>query len=85
MQVIDIQPTPNPNALKFIVASAFPAGSHAFMNSKEAEKDAIAKEIFSLGEIASVFYMNSFLTVGKTPSGNWSELQPKITEVLARY
>lgn len=84
MQVIDTQPTPNPNALKFIVSGMFPPGSHAFMSAKEAEKDALAKEIFALGEVTSVFYMNNFLTVSKTPTGDWNALREGVVAILAK-
>jgi hypothetical protein len=84
MQIIDTQPTPNPNALKFIIGGSFPAGSHAFMSAAEAEKDALAKEIFSLGNITSVFYMNNFLTVSKSPDGDWNALQSGITAAVSK-
>ncbi len=84
MQIIDTQPTPNPNAVKFIVNGMFPAGSHAFMSAAEAEKDALAKEIFALGNITSVFYMNNFLTVSKTPSGDWNNLRDGILAAVSR-
>ncbi len=84
MQIIDTQPTPNPNAVKFIVSGTFPAGSHAFMSAAEAEKDTLAKEIFSLGNITSVFYMNNFLTVSKTPSGDWNNLRDGIFAAVSK-
>ncbi len=84
MQVIDTQPTPNPNALKFIVNGTFPPGSHAFMSAKEAEKDPLAKEIFALGDVTSVFYMNNFLTVSKTPTGDWNKLRDGILAAVAK-
>lgn len=84
MQILDTQPTPNPNALKFIVAGTFPAGSHSFMSEAEAARDPLAASLFSLGEVTSVFYMNNFLTVNKTPAGDWAKLHPAITETLSK-
>jgi NFU1 iron-sulfur cluster scaffold homolog, mitochondrial len=84
MTIIDIQPTPNPNALKFIVDVNFPTGSHSFMSAKDAEKDLLAKEIFALGKVVSVFYMNNFLTVSKTPDGDWATLKEGIMSAVAK-
>ncbi|PIO48743.1 MAG: hypothetical protein CMR00_03545 [[Chlorobium] sp. 445] len=84
MQVIETQPTPNPNALKFIIAGTFPPGSHAFMSHKEAENDALAKAIFELGEVTSVFYMNNFLTVSKTLAGDWNKLREGVIAILSQ-
>jgi hypothetical protein len=82
MKIVEIQSTPNPNALKFIVAETFPSGSHSFMSVAEAEKDLLAKTIFALGNVTSVFYINNFLTVSKTPDGNWATLKPAVLAAL---
>ncbi|MCS7013402.1 MAG: NifU N-terminal domain-containing protein [Chloroherpetonaceae bacterium] len=85
MQVIDIQPTPNPNAMKFVVNGVFPPGSHAFMSAAEAEKDPLAKEIFALSGVTSVFYMNNFLTVSKAPNAAWDEIREGVVAALAKH
>ena len=83
MQVIQTEPTPNPNAVKFVISGSFPPGSHSFVTNKEAERDRIAKPIFALGHIASVFYTNNFLTVSKNPDGDWQRLKPAILTILS--
>jgi hypothetical protein len=54
------------------------------MSAKEAEKDPLAKEIFALGDVTSVFYMNNFLTVSKTPTGDWNKLRDGIFAAVAK-
>lgn len=81
MDVLEVQRTPNPNALKFVVGGAF-TGFHSFTKPEEAAKDPLAAAIFALGEVTSVFYTSNFLTVSKTPAGDWSALQPAVLEVL---
>lgn len=85
MQVISVQTTPNPNAMKFIVSGTFPPGSHAFMSAAEAERDPLAKEIFALGGVNSVFYMNNFLTVNKTPETSWESIRSGVVAVLEKW
>lgn len=82
MRVVEAQFTPNPNAIKFVISGSFPDGSHAFRSTFEAQKDRIAKPIFSLGKISSVFYTSNFLTVSKEPEGDWQELKPAIMNIL---
>lgn len=54
------------------------------MSHKEAENDALAKAIFELGEVTSVFYMNNFLTVSKTPAGDWNKLREGVIAILSQ-
>ena len=55
-KIADIQETPNPNAVKFILKEPISHGtSHSFKSEEDAEKDKIAKSIFDVGDVLSVF------------------------------
>jgi len=78
-KIADIQETPNPNAVKFILKEPVSHGtSHSFKDATSAEADVLAKSLFDLDEVVSVFYMDKMITVEKTDDAEWDELLPII-------
>lgn len=78
-KIADIQETPNPNAVKFILKEPVSHGtSHSFKTSADAEKDLLAKSIFDVGDVVSVFYMDKMITVEKTEDADWDEILPAL-------
>ena len=78
-KIADIEPTPNPNAMKFILREPLTiGGSRSFDRPSDAEGDALAKALFEIDNVASVFYMDRFLTITKDPFGNWDEMLPQV-------
>src|SRR5687768_3744404 len=78
-KIADIQETPNPNAVKFILKEPVSHGtSHSFKNSDSAVDDALAKSIFDVGDVVSVFYMDKMITVEKTDEAEWDEILPAL-------
>ncbi len=76
-KIADIQETPNPNAVKFILKEPVSHGtSHSFKTADVAAENALAKSIFDVGEVVSVFYMDKMITVEKTDDAEWDELLP---------
>ncbi|MEP6900324.1 MAG: NifU family protein [Actinomycetota bacterium] len=76
-KIADIQETPNPNAVKFILKEPVSYGtSHSFKSVEDAENDTLAKSIFEIGEVVSVFYMDKMITVEKTDEADWDEILP---------
>jgi Fe-S cluster biogenesis protein NfuA len=78
-KISDIQETPNPNAVKFILKEPVTNGTaRQFASLADAESDPLAKSLFEIGEVVSVFYMDKMLTVEKTDEADWDELLPKL-------
>lgn len=78
-KISDIQETPNPNAVKFILKEPVTNGTaRQFASFAEAESDPLAKSLFEVGNVVSVFYMDRMLTVEKTDEEDWDELLPKL-------
>jgi Fe-S cluster biogenesis protein NfuA len=76
-KIADIQETPNPNAVKFILREPVSFGtSHSFDTAESAVDDELAKSLFDLGDVVSVFYMDKMITVEKTDSADWDEILP---------
>ena len=78
-KIADIQETPNPNAVKFILKEPVSAGtSHSFKSSEDAINDALAKSLFDVDDVVSVFYMDKMVTVEKTDEAEWDEILPAL-------
>jgi Fe-S cluster biogenesis protein NfuA len=78
-KIADIQETPNPNAVKFILKEPVSHGtSHSFKTLDSAADDALAKSIFDVGEVVSIFYMDKMITVEKTDEAEWDEILPEL-------
>ena len=76
-KIADIQETPNPNAVKFILKEPVSYGtSHSFPTKESAGDDELAKALFDLDEVVSVFYMDKMITVEKTDDAEWDEVLP---------
>jgi NFU1 iron-sulfur cluster scaffold homolog, mitochondrial len=83
MKVVDVELTPNPDALKFIVdGRLLESGARSFDTPAAAGGDPLAEAIFSSGAVRSVFYMDQFVTVTKSPGTDWKELQSPIAAAI---
>jgi Fe-S cluster biogenesis protein NfuA len=86
IQVVDVELTPNPHALKFILnEKILKYETRQFHNKKEAEKDPLSLGIFSLQGVASVFYMDKFITVEKTADTQWGQIQRPLINFLRSF
>jgi Fe-S cluster biogenesis protein NfuA len=78
-KIADIQETPNPNAVKFILKEPVSHGtSHSFDAPEKASDDKLAKSLFAVGDVVSVFYMDKMITVEKTDETDWDEILPNL-------
>jgi hypothetical protein len=83
---VRFQPTPNPNAGKFVCGRTIVEGrsSRSFYDAGQAAADPIAAALFELDGVASIFMVEDFVTVTKQPSADWGELIPRVIETLER-
>jgi NFU1 iron-sulfur cluster scaffold homolog, mitochondrial len=78
-KISDIQETPNPNAVKFILKEPVTNGvARSFSSSTQAENDALASSLFAIGNVVSVFYMDAMITVEKDEEGDWDDMLPAL-------
>ena len=78
-KISDIQETPNPNAVKFILREPVTNGvARSFSSSTQAETDPLAASLFEVGHVVSVFYMDAMITVEKDDEGDWDDLLPAL-------
>ena len=78
-KISDIEETPNPNAVKFILREPVSNGvARQYGSADLAENDPLAKSLFDTGHVVSVFYMDRMITVEKDDEGDWDDLLPAL-------
>jgi len=76
---IQTEETPNPNSLKFIPGvDVSPDGPVAYNNSLECTDSPLAKRLFDLEYVASVFLGSDFVTVTKQADIAWEIIKPEL-------
>ncbi|HEV3468561.1 MAG TPA: NifU family protein [Pyrinomonadaceae bacterium] len=78
-KIDNIEETPNPNAVKFILKEPVTNGTtRSFHSAAEAAEDPLGRALFEVGEVASVFYMDRMITVEKRDEADWDDLLPRL-------
>ncbi len=81
LKIAEIESTPNPNAMKFILKEPLTWGiTHAYDNAEQAKDDALACPLFDIEHVTSVFYVDHWITVTQDGGANWQELMRKVAE-----
>ncbi len=86
LQVQDVDLTPNPQALKFVLSEKLlQQETRNFAKKEEAQDDPLAKGIFDIEGVVSVFYMDRFVTIEKAPEASWGQIQKPFVEFISKF
>ncbi|PYS94594.1 MAG: NifU family protein [Acidobacteria bacterium] len=78
-KIDNIEETPNPNAIKFVLKEPVTNGAaRSFHHAAEATDDPLARSLFEVGPVVSVFYMGNMITVEKAEEEDWDDLLPRL-------
>ena len=78
-KIDNIEETPNPNAVKFVLKEPVTNGAaRSFHSVAEATDDQLAHSLFEIGGVVSVFYMGNMITVEKLEEDDWDDLLPRL-------
>ncbi len=69
---VTIEQTPNPNALKFTVGQE--VGGPTTAVAGQQSEDATAQSLVELPGVSSVFMTADFVTLTRTPDGDWAAI-----------
>ena len=80
---IDVQATPNPNALKFVLdRPTTDGGPRSFRSLEEATDSPIGSGLLAVGGVESIFMTANFISVTKTEDAQWEQLVPEVTRAI---
>ena len=87
--VKEIQATPNPNALKFVLDGPLLCGPSldrplSFRSSTDAAQHPLAKRLFDVAGVTNLFFLGDFITVSKAPDVPWSKIRQKVRTIINR-
>jgi hypothetical protein len=77
---VAIEPTPNPNALKFTVGREV-GGPKTFVAGRDAD-DPVAAALLALPGVSSVFMSADFVTLSKMPDADWAAIAEEARAIL---
>ncbi|MFT7245738.1 MAG: Fe-S cluster biogenesis protein NfuA [Candidatus Azotimanducaceae bacterium] len=78
-KITEIENTPNPNAVKFILKEPLTWGiAHSYENAGQAQDDLLAAALFNIEHVTNVFYVDRWLTVTQSGNADWNELVRKV-------
>jgi hypothetical protein len=81
-KVVEAQPTPNPNATKFVLNGVIAAEPQSFLSAEAAKDHPIAWRLFSVQGVAGVLLLGDFVTVNKRPTDRWDAITGRVREIL---
>ncbi len=82
-KIAEIEDTPNPNAVKFILREPLTWGiTRSYENAEQAQDDALASTLFDIEHVTNVFYVDRWLTVTQDGEADWPELVRKVAEPI---
>lgn len=83
---INLEFTPNPNTLKFVVnRPLLERGAANFVSADRAEKSPLAKRLFTVPGVSAVMLGTHFVTITKDPSGDWDVLAEHVPAQLEEH
>ena len=78
-KIAEIEPTPNPNAMKFILKEPLTWGvTRSYDNAGAAADDPLAAALFDVEHVTNVFYVDHWITVTQDGQADWQELLRKL-------
>lgn len=81
--VTEVQPTPNPNAVKFLLDGHIAQERLSFTEAATASDHPLASRLFEIKGVTTVLLLENFITVNKDPAAKWASITPKVKKIVA--
>lgn len=87
---IDIEGTPNPNSVKFVMNRTLAENTRSYFNvGMVAEDDTVAqvaRALFAVPGVRTLMFLNDFVTVTKEANADWNTVAETVEGILTeRY
>lgn len=81
--VREVQPTPNPNAVKFVLDRVIADRPISFLDPSSGRDHPLAARLFAISGVSSLLLLDDFVTVNKRPEARWADIKNKVEQALA--
>jgi len=83
---ITIQPTPNPNALKFILGQdVITEGKISFKTPQDCREIPLAAALFDLRGVDQIHFFQNVITISKFSFEDWEALEPAVQTCIENF
>jgi len=85
-RIVRVQPTPNPDAFQFILnGKVIGDGTKTFDSPEDSVNDILAKALFGIFGIQSIYLKENFVTITKSNTVGWHTLMEKTGHTLEEH
>ena len=85
-RIVRVQPTPNPDAFQFILnGKVIGDGTKTFDSPEDAVNDILAKALFGIFGVQSIYLKENFVTITKSNTIGWHTLMEKTGHTLEEH
>ena len=81
-RVVEVQPTPNPNAAKFILDREVSSQPISFFSAESAINHPLAQRLFAIEGISSLLLLGDFITINKFADSDWKKITAPAKKVI---
>nr|XP_032800779.1 NFU1 iron-sulfur cluster scaffold homolog, mitochondrial-like [Petromyzon marinus] len=83
---VQTQETPNPNSIKFLPGrTILETGTMDFPSQREAHRSPLARQLFRVEGVKSVFLGPDFITITKVEEDSWKLLKPEVFAAIMDF
>ena len=82
--VREVQPTPNPNAMKFVLDRTVSAEPQSFRTAAAAKGNDLAERLIALKGVTAVLLLHDFVTLNKSSEARWADITGRAKRVLSK-
>ena len=82
MQLIGIEPTPNPNSMKLVLDETLAPGEKATYRAGDQVSAPLIRDLLSIAGVAGLFHTSDFMAVQRAPGTNWQEILTQVRTVF---
>ncbi len=84
MQVLRVEPTPNPNAVKFIL-DGMVGETEEYKTAADAKGHGLAESLFGIDGVETVFLNQNYVTISMSPQADWHAVHGKAHEAIQAF
>ena len=82
-RIAEIEGTPNPNALKFILKEPLTWGvTRSYDSAEQAQDDPLAAALFDIDHVTNVFYVDRWITITQDGGTDWQDLARAVADPI---
>jgi hypothetical protein len=82
---VTVQPTPNVNALKFVVNRRMTEGKSQTFTDAATAASPLAKDLLGITGVRQVFLLNDFITLTRTEDTDWNAVVPQAEALIRQH